>query len=171
MLIYPLDYFNGTTGSPPKTDDEAVRFWSFRKDRPAEGQSDKQSLNGSKMKEEMQEVHDSLLAYTQKAVEKSVIEACGNENLKRIKDNQSIVNMADLREVIDSIEESHDNIQKLYKILFLSTEGQEWVAGVVDAWFHENNMCLSSWNTDSLFRRHKFIRGDLAQLADARRIV
>ena len=62
-------------------------FVGFRKDRPAEGQSDKQSPNGSKMKAEMQEVHESLLVYTQKAVGKSVMEACGNENLKRIKDN------------------------------------------------------------------------------------
>ena len=140
--MYPKDFFDQVTGAPPKSDEVAATYWSYRKARPTFGISDPEEPNGEAMRIEMEDIHQSLLVHTKNKVHKTLLDTCRDVGLKCTTDNQKVTTLNDLRKTLDHIEENEENIQKLHKILFESTSGRQWVADVVDEWLKANNMTL-----------------------------
>ena len=66
-LIYPVNYFNVTTGLAPTTEEDAAMFWAYRKNRPKNGVEN--SLpDGKKMKIEMETLRQDLISFTEASV-------------------------------------------------------------------------------------------------------
>lgn len=141
VLVYPENFFSLDNGNVPVNEEEASKFWSFRVARPLDGKETAPIPDGSKMLLEMNNIRNSLLLATDKAVLSMIKDEAKLHGLKMIHDNQSVITDRDLFSVLSEMKQTPENERLVYTV-YHNWGKKEWIAKVVDDWLNNNKMRL-----------------------------
>lgn len=154
-LTYPYDFLDPRRGVLPTKKENAALFWCYRKNRLTAGRTETTLPDEKRMYEEMKEIRDDLISYTNKCVDGEVLARAKEFELRMEDDNQKPCNINDVKKAMGSLEASDSNFNLVFRILFSWSRSKLWTANVVDAWMRDRNMIFVEQDSnDDRLRKH-----------------
>lgn len=141
-LDYPRDFFHRKSGTGPKTDTEALRWWPYRRDRPRRGTIDHAVPNGHTIRTEVEDIRRSLRNFISEEYINEVRQRARDNNLVLRATNDAPLTPNDIKRSIVHLENNVDNQLLIYRVFHEFHKSRSWLSSSIDKWLAKNKMRL-----------------------------
>ena len=144
LLVYPRNFFNRNSGAGPANDEQAKRFWMYRKARRRDGLADtEEEPDGNAMLQEIKQIRDSLREYIFECYMEGIRDRAKNMNILIKGQSSHPTTIADFRDLLNEMESTLENQRKVIELVHLFHRDRHWLSSAIDKWMLREGMCLA----------------------------
>ena len=154
LLEYPRNFFDRQSGAGPANEEQAKRFWMYRKARRMDGLADtEEEPDGKAMMLEIKQIRDSLREFVFNSYMDGLQIQAKKMNLLIKGQSSHPVTLLDFRTLLNELESTAENQRLVFELIHLFSKDRHWLAAVIDKWMLQEGMCLAP------LQKAKFING------------